>query len=743
MFEFVNYTYSGLISIIATLIGLAIPLIISRIEAIDKRYHSTLLTSRFIEGPTFISFACITAINLVFSLLIPYLLDESELGKWYIFVQSGLTAVLLASLLVLFYDMLLYTDRQKLQKQILADYHHAEKNRNEAKMEKYFNQWVDLVPEVLKSADDRVAQSVYDEWEKIVITYYQNRANKKEFDEYFLVGLTRINENICQNKRRLISISNGNPIVNSLLYLDMPMSVKHYGYLWKNLLLQVYYDRDEWLMAYWEAATQRYQLFVEQNEKLQNEKWDFLEFNIFFLAMLLQQNKYDLVKQILSYTRTLPESYPLVPSTISEILSTFNRIYKTSEEPGRFLYYESRFYMPNMYGINDGKILGAAYSYLALLMYRVYTLHWNYGADFALSPGLSSRSLYLSDVRQWEETLHILKHWLKVLKEEKNKTLLEVVNYSDDTIPNLSKGGKSIPNPDDIIQDAENIIKKTKENIKVNQPLSNNIVKLLNEEIVRIMHNSMESFAPFINAKSKDKDRKEEPLYCSVSQPYPRVAFLEKPDVSYVNIDETITFSAINTFLFEIGRRLYMTRRSNAYTISYDNISDAIRKLKLGERYVILSVGFSLTNIAWGDKSVEEINQMTWRIGKTMIYEIPCPNRVFQRMLYAIKKEDMPQLIFQAPNEEMVKKYDLKLLDPVYEIYSSILDLKDHPELHERVQELGEKIDEHSLLTLGWTPIIRVKNNYSVIAIKAWHKLLDSGNPDDIEDVKAVKKSRK
>ena len=740
MFEFVNYTYSGLISIIATLIGLAIPLIISRIEAIDKRYHSTLLTSRFIEGPAFMSFACITAINLVCSLLIPYLLDESELGRWYIFVQSGLTAILYASLLVLFYDMLLYTDRQKLQEQILADYHQAEKNRDEAKKEKYFNQWVDLVPEVLKSSDDRVAQSVYDEWEKIVITYYKNQASKKEFDEYFLVGLTRINENICQSKRRLMSISNGNPIVNSLLYLDMPMSEKHYGYLWKNLLLQVYYNRDEWLMAYWGAATQRYQLFVEQKKDLQNEKWDFLEFNIFFVAMLLQQNKYDLVKQILSYTRTLPESYPLVPSTISEIFTTFNRIYRTSEEPGRFMYYESRFYMPNMYGINDGKILGAAYSYLALLMYRVYTLHWNYGVDFALSAGLSSRSLYLSDVRQWEETLHILKYWLKILKEEKNKPLMEVVNYGDDTISNLSQDGKQIPNPDDIIQVAENIIQKAKENIKANQPLSKNIIRSLNEEIVRIMHNSMEAFAPLINTKQRLKDSKEESLNCSVSQPYPRAAFLDKPDVSYVNIDETITFSAINTFLFEIGRRLYMTRRSNAYTISYDKIPDAIRKLKLGERYVILSVGFSLTNLAFEDKNVEEINQETWKIGKTMIYEIPCPNRVFQRMLYVIKKDDLPQLIFRAPNEEMIKKYDLKQLDPVYEIYSSILDLKDHPEMHERVQELGEKIDEHSLLTLGWTPILKVKNDYSVIAIKAWHKLLDVGNPDSIEDVKAVKK---
>ena len=63
MFEFVNYTYSGLLSIIAALMGLACPLIINKIEGIDRRYHSTLLARRFMQESSFAWFAILMALT--------------------------------------------------------------------------------------------------------------------------------------------------------------------------------------------------------------------------------------------------------------------------------------------------------------------------------------------------------------------------------------------------------------------------------------------------------------------------------------------------------------------------------------------------------------------------------------------------------------------------------------------------------------------------------------------------------
>ena len=47
MFDFVDNTYSGVLSILSCLLGMSYPLIVGCIEKIDSRFHSTKLTERF------------------------------------------------------------------------------------------------------------------------------------------------------------------------------------------------------------------------------------------------------------------------------------------------------------------------------------------------------------------------------------------------------------------------------------------------------------------------------------------------------------------------------------------------------------------------------------------------------------------------------------------------------------------------------------------------------------------------
>ena len=46
MFDFTNYTYSGMLSIVAAIFGIAYPQINASIERIDDKYGSSLLTKR-------------------------------------------------------------------------------------------------------------------------------------------------------------------------------------------------------------------------------------------------------------------------------------------------------------------------------------------------------------------------------------------------------------------------------------------------------------------------------------------------------------------------------------------------------------------------------------------------------------------------------------------------------------------------------------------------------------------------
>lgn len=736
MFDFVNYTYSGLLSIIAALIGLACPLVIGRIEAIDKRYHSTLLAKRFIKEPSFVVFPVLIIINIALAIIVPFLLDGSKYGRWWILLQSAMMTLLLASLLWLFVDMLLYMSPKELQERILSKFFKAKKaGKKEA--EKYFNQWVEIVPILLSSADDNIAQSVYDAWNKCVMSYYIKEHKWQEFDDYFLVGLTRINESLCKSERRLMSVNNGNGIVNSLQYLDMPMPEKYYRYLWKNLLLQVYYNRDEWLLSFWSTASQRYQLFMKDCDK--KEKWQFFEFNIFFVAMLLQQNKYELVKKLLTYTNSKPETYPLVPSTMGEILETITTIYKKSEQPV-FYYYEAKYPMPDMQGINDGRILGAAYMYLALLMYRVYTLVWYYGEDVALHTGMYIRGKYLNELEIWGRTIQVLKYWLKVIN--KNEELLSVVNFKEDIIRTRSEENHShIPTPEEIVKDLEEMTERAKEDTKKHQPLDAGKIEASYKEAVRIISNALLPYKPLI--EREDFDGEEQTLDCSQTMPFPREAYLKNPSVSHANIEETMTYPSINKFMNEISRTLFTTKRRKSYTISIDNIVQAIKSLKLGKKYVILSNGVNWDYIAERCVDVIKIGEDRWQCNEVEIYELPCYQRVFERMLYVIRKEDIPFIQFKSPLLEQKEKYHLLQKDSDYEIWASILDLKEYPDLHERVQSFGVQIDKNVLYTIGWQPVLKTRKGMEVTTIHVWYKLYDEGNPDDVNSVEAIDKKRK
>ena len=733
MFEFVNYTYSGLLSIIAALIGLACPLIIDKIEGIDRRYHSTLLARRFMQESSFAWFAILMAFNIIAAIVVPFVMDHSSFGRTCILVQSGLMVALIASLFVLFYDMLLYVDPQKLQVRILEDFHKAKKEKNKKDTIKYFYQWVDLVPVILSSSDDNFAQSVYNEWEDCVKEYYDKREGQREFDDYFLIGLTRINENLCKSERRLISINNGNGIVDSLLYLDMEIPEKHYAYLWKNLLLQVYYDRDELLFTYWATASQ-HSMFLKEKEE---EGWRFLEFNIFFVAMLLQQKKHELVKKMLTYTNSKPETYPLVPSTMSEILSAFVKINKRSDEPGMPYYYESKFSIPSMQGINDGRIVGAAYSYLALLMYRVYTLVWYYGEDYALNTGMYTRGKYLSELSQWETAIQILKCWLEAVG--KNEELLRVVNYTDELIPTLSeKSHNHIPSPDEIVRDLEEMTEKAKKDTKAHQPLDEEQKESTCNEAVQILRNAMQPYRPLMRGSDVEGEKKY--FNCSQTMPFPREAFLKNPSVSHVDIGETMSFAAINTFISTFGYVMYRTKRRMAYTISMDDLLEAIDALKLNSQYVILSVGMYWDYVAAKNAELKKIGESELEYRGVKIFNLPCNNRLFDRMLYVMPKEDMPSIISMKPTSDQVKKYHLDQNDKEYEIWTSILDIKEYAELKEDAEKKGVDVNQNVLFTMGWQPMMKIKEDIIMIAIRVWTKLRDAGNPDAVSDVQPINK---
>lgn len=751
MFDFVNYTYSGVLSLLSALFGLSYPLILSCIEKIDTKYHSTKLSARFREEMVFKVFKFLLVLNLVFAILLPFLMDGSHHSRYLIAIQCVAAVIMIYYAFRLFNRVMDYYDAGRLQDLILADYHKAitiSKGNLEAK---YFVQWSDLTAVLLASADEKLVQSVYDEWYSYVERKNsQCKGNPLKMDDYFYEAVTRINENLCKGERKPISVNNGNSLLTSLIVQDSIVTDETYRYLWKNLRLQLFYDREEWIMAYWKTASQKYCYFMhdittfeidnstgehytdEQVEERNSQRNQFAEFHIMLCAMLLQHGKYNLLEQILFYTFSQPPSYPLVPSSLSAILKMFVSL---NDERKEFsFYYEERYPMPNMHGITEGKILGAANCFLALLVYRLYVLIYPYGRDSVFRPlSLPDNQAQLA---KYKRDLDTLKYWLGKIKDNTEAmNSIHVINIDD--IINRNDGaewGRMDP-PEHIIKNIQESIDEKLNDLKRNQPNDPDIVIHIEEEVNQLI---LKALSPIGDIWGKRfEQNKFYNLNSSVSQIFPSTAFQANPDTSCVGIEDCMFEGLWHTYRHLFASSFFQECIQPNYTIDSGLLFDALDKLRVNEDYYAFVFGIYLDYYIGRVEGLMKEEDRIYNYKGMKLLLLDSPMQVFAKRIYIVNKNDRPYIEFFEPNDNQKKSMELKKYNE-YGLWMSVQKVEGHEDTisEERIKELGDEKYNHSVFHAIWLPRLYFKNQSKMICLKVNYKMTDEGTTDSLEMIK-------
>ena len=381
--------------------------------------------------------------------------------------------------------------------------------------------------------------------------------------------------------------------------------------------------------------------------------------------------------------------------------------------------------MPKMHGISDGKILGAIYLYLALLMYRVLTLPKYYGDEYALNIGININKTNLQELCIWRESLQIMKFWLKTVDDDSN--LKKMIEYnSRKELTRIEYKNKL----EEIIKKAELFIDNTADKINEEQEYSPTIVSTIMEGMVKKLKYSFAPYKTLVNKSSSDNALK---FNCSSTSEFPNKAFIDNADISYVNIDDVMAQMSIYRFVFEINKLFLLNTQGVSYRVAREDLLKAFNNLDLDEEYVVFSFGNNLGDTF--DKTKDEV----LKYGNTLIYELPTYQRMLERVLYVVKKEDIPNVRFEQPDQNMIDRYKLECVDEDFQIWTSLLKLKDFPDLKPK-ETTEENLDQYSLLTVGWQPLINVKKDIEVLKIKVWYRFLDEGNPDDVNIIKPIEK---
>ena len=287
------------IPLIIALIAMSAPLLLTNINGIDSKYHSTRILNTFKQTREFKCFKWILIIIGIGFLI--------KICSWAYFVSSIIVLVCAGAFLlsIIFLCVLLtrFYDYSELAVYLIKKYNY--KRTDKIEKEKIYYALIDCLKYAILQNDKKQTEEILSFFEK------DTKNNK-----YYLVSqpckdfIIEISELICrENNYQILYLNTDNkyslPISflfpdNESMHLGVQVSRESYLVIWETLLLYVIYNRNEFILSYWEIAQNHYNYSITNDYKN-----DYIILHEKVGAMLLANSKYATLYNIIFWTETL------------------------------------------------------------------------------------------------------------------------------------------------------------------------------------------------------------------------------------------------------------------------------------------------------------------------------------------------------------------------------------------------------------------------------------------------------
>lgn len=734
-----DYNIEYLLAFIPAILGMSLPIMLQVIERIDQNYKSSRLSERLKSEPII----SVCKWSLVAALLACaytiFFQAESLIDCWLLNNSANLIALvcclsLVASFLWSCSVVLDYYNPEKLQDKIIKAIKSS--RNNESAHQRALLDFVDLSKTILEVSDREPAFRIYDIFsEEIGAIVECASENGMVIPNYLAYSITSINENLCMMRRRPYSINNGNQLLKMLISNPTKLSEDSYQFLWKNLLLQLHYEKDEWVYEYWTAAVQTYDFDLHQiymgmygvegdgqytqddvNRRLA-QRQRYLEFHVVLGAYIMHLKRYDLLDRLFVYTREMPPKYPLVPSSLAEILSIFVQL---DDSPRFDLSGEQCYFFPGMKGLVNDEIKGLVQRYLSLLYLRMFS-----GA--AVLPDVSLA--FPHELRP-----------LKALDSYMDYLLWGIARVRENESLNaLVKPAEEKDTPEGKIREIKQEIKVRVTVIRESGALDADITKEYMTELSDIVSRGL---SPFIRALSPPKIGFTPDVhywvYCNVSAPFPSSAFMRNSDVSYSGISESVAGNVVGRFQQNIASMFDRAASDNGLRINRQSLFDAIDNLHIGKDCVIVAFG-----VYWDFYfSAKQAGLVRTDAGElvykeTRIINLPSYSSKINQTVFVLREADLPYLTFESTPRVQIEQYKIKQLNEEVKLYASLVQLSQDASLTEiaRTNHPNEELRDKTLFSAFMTARVAWSKFMPMFKIKLMYSLDDNGSLDDITSI--------
>ena len=377
IFDFTNYTFSGLLSILASLYGVGYPLIMQSIGRIYTQYDSTLLANRFTKETIYRVFQVLLILNLLFAVSTPFLLHAEWWNIGFVTIQAILLVLLMGFTFLLFQLMIKYENAGELLRHIEG-----------GQIDK--SNIMDIFDLAIYADSKNNHQLYIDAMSSVFsyITVQQGDDSKKQNDNEILPPVV-YDENVVAILKKIqgfIREDDGHHLLHrnndivSVIYNQLSksrISLQTHQRMWLLLNEAITYNNHSWFKQYWQFANSysslRYRFVA--NDTLRQDKKEFMLRHVMIGTLLLHNERYKWLNDIFLYTHSEPEYYGLIPSTFIEIVEMLENIDSICTVPA---FQQQNFYFADeMGGVNEEKfVFRKAVKYLSLLVIRLWTLQY-------------------------------------------------------------------------------------------------------------------------------------------------------------------------------------------------------------------------------------------------------------------------------------------------------------------------------------------------------------------------------
>lgn len=529
----------------------------------------------------------------------------------------------------------------------------------------YLLEIFDIAKYAVSIEDEKVYRRAKEMLMEELYAYIQEQLNSKEtkkrgicFTEVQIDLMKQVLNMTCKSDNNFFS--HDSFLINIWFFPTqyVPISEDTWQIIWYFVTQVVDAGNEEWFLSYWTFAEQFYRFYLEDrydiDASVSKQKSIFKQLHLALGAYLWHKGKYNLLKQILYFTQTLPPSYPLMDNTLIEIFNDIKRIYDLKEHP---LELTKRYMMSDMVNDvhSDVYIARMFNSYFALLILRLKDMDYNVSYCDSQSFPLIDPDSSIQGLNEQIKHADILLYFLND-KDFTNKS--QKIGYNSDDSQkskDLLEGYKS---------EVEKAIKEKVENPKPDPQKINYIKQQLLEEI-----NNQKLYLPIEqDSKLGNINVSRESFYTIQSLEVPKEEIAKYMDRISANMEEALVSSLLIQEQQKYNRFFLLNKPVITYTVRFKDLMVALERLKVNDKHIILSMGVYLGTFIdlYGEHPLFSFSAGTGSFNKADIRSIPSSMRVFVIML----EEVLPYV--EHTEMDSKESNGLKCIDTDNWLYSNV-----------------------------------------------------------------------